>query len=211
QGLGYALNVIDPEAARGLFAESIETFRASGSPMLGGSYVGKGVAELHLRLLDDAVRTLAEGERALRESGEDNLRSVPICLLGLAARLQGDHASAWPRYAEALKSSHRRDFPLGVNLALVCIADLALLEGMAEPATMLAAAAERLSDELGGTAPTESVGIVHPLERARAELTQERYDAAVARGRETPINEIIQIALAVAAGALDRVGETFDS
>ena len=90
------------------------------------------------------------------------------------------------------------------------MADLALLEGQPEPATILAAGAERLSEDLGGTPPIESVGIAHPLERARTELGRERYDA-VAQGRETPIDEIVQLALAVSAGALDRVGETFDS
>ena len=187
QSLGYALSVIDPEEARGLFAESIEALRAVGShALLGGSYVGKGVAELHLRLLEDAVRTFEEAERAFRAAGEDNMRFMPICLLGLTARLQGDHASAWRRYREALNSSHRSVFLLGMSLTLVCIADLALLEGKPEQATILAAAAARLSEELGGTPPFESVGIAHPLQRARTELTQERYDAAVARGRETP-------------------------
>jgi predicted ATPase/class 3 adenylate cyclase len=211
QSLGYALNVIDPKAARGLFAESIEAFRATGSPMLGGSYVGKGVAELHLRLLDDAVRTLEEGERAFREGGEDNLRFIPICLLGVAARLQGDHTGAWRRFAEALNSSHRRDFPLGISVALVFMADLALLEGKPEPAPILAASAGRLGEELGGTPPIESVGIAHPLQRARTELTQERYDAAVAQGRQTPTDEIVQLASELAANALDRVGGTFGS
>ena len=212
QSLGYALSVIDPEEARGLFAESIEALRAVGShALLGGSYVGKGVAELHLRLLEDAVRTFEEAERAFRAAGEDNMRFMPICLLGLTARLQGDHASAWRRYREALNSSHRSVFLLGMSLTLVCIADLALLEGKPEQATILAAAAARLSEELGGTPPFESVGIAHPLQRARTELTQERYDAAVARGRETPIDEIVQLALAVAPDALDRVSGTFDS
>jgi hypothetical protein len=76
---------------------------------------------------------------------------------------------------------------------------------------VLAAASRRLSDELGGTPPIESLGIVHPLERARTELTQERYEVAVARGRETPIDEIVQLALAVAADALDIVDGTFNS
>jgi hypothetical protein len=167
--------------------------------------------ELHLRLLDDAVRTLEEAERAFREAGEDNLRFMPICLLGLTARLQGDHAGAWGRYVEALNSSHRRSFLLGISLTLACMADLALLEGKPEPATILAAAAARLSEELGGTPPFESVGIAHPLQRARAELTQKRYDTAVARGRETPIDEIVQLALAAAAGTLDIADGTFNS
>jgi hypothetical protein len=174
---------------------------------LGGSYVGKGVAELHLRLLDDAVRTFEEAERAFRAAGEDDLRFMPICLLGLTARLQGDHAGAWRRYSEALNSSHRGGFLLGMSLTLVCIADLALLEGK----PILAAAAVRLSEELGGTPPFESVGIAHPLARARAELALERYDAAVAQGREAPIDEIVQLALAVGAGALDIVDGTFNS
>jgi predicted ATPase/class 3 adenylate cyclase len=212
QILGYSLLVIDPQAAHGLFAESIEAFLTLGSPpMLGGSFVGKGVAELHLRLLDDAVKTLVEGERAFREAGEDDFRLIPICMLGLAARLQGDHAGAWRRYVETINSAHRTSFLLGISMALVCMADLALLEGKPEPATTLAAAAARLSEELGGTPPTESVGIVHPLERARAELTQERYDAVVARGRETPLDEIVQLALAVAADPSTGSGEIFKS
>jgi predicted ATPase/class 3 adenylate cyclase len=212
QSLGYSLSVIDPQAARQVFAESIEAFLAAGSrPMLGGSYVGKGVAELHLRLLDEAVNTLAEAESAFREAGEDDFRLIPFCLLGLAARLHGDHVSAWRRYVETISSSHGTNFLLGINMALVCMADLALLEGQPEPATVLAAASRRLSDELGGTPPIESLGIVHPLERARTELTQERYEVAVARGRETPIDEIVQLALAVAADALDIVDGTFNS
>jgi hypothetical protein len=62
-----------------------------------------------------------------------------------------------------------------------------------------------------GTPPTEAAGIVHSLEQARTELTTERYDAAVVRGRETPIEEIVQLALALAAGALDGAGGTFVS
>ena len=82
QSLGYSLSVIDPQAAREVFAESIEAFLAAGSrPMLGGSYVGKGVAELHLRLLDDAVNTLAEAESAFREAGEDDFRLIPFACL----------------------------------------------------------------------------------------------------------------------------------
>jgi hypothetical protein len=179
--------------------------------MLGGSYVGKGVAELHLCLLENAVNTLEDGQSVFREAGEDNLRFMPICLLGLTARLQGDHSGAWRRYGDALDASHNRGFLLGISLTLACMADLALLEGKPEPATILAAAAERLSDELGGTPPIESIGIAHPLQRARAELTQERYDAAVARGRETPIDEIVQLALETAAGAGDIVDGTFNS
>ena len=81
------------------------------------------------------------------------------------------------------------------------MADLALLEGKPEPATILAAAAERLGEELGGTPPIESAGIAHPLQRVRTVLEREQYDAAVAQGRQTPTDEIVQLALALAAGS----------
>ncbi len=117
----------------------------SGSQMLGGSYVGKGVAELHLRLLDDAVRTFKEGSEHSGVAGEDNLRIIPHL-----PAWPRDHVGDWRRYCETINSSHRRVFLLGVSLALVCVADLALLAGKPEPATIMATAAARLSDELGG-------------------------------------------------------------
>jgi len=62
-----------------------------------------------------------------------------------------------------------------------------------------------------GPLQSSPVGIAHPLQRAHVELTEEPYDAAVTQGRESPIDEIVQLALTLAAGALDRVGGTVDS
>jgi tetratricopeptide (TPR) repeat protein len=105
QSLGYALSVIDPEAARGLFAESIEALRAAGSHgLLGGSYVGKGVAELHLRLLDDAVRTFEEAERASGRPARTISHSFPSACL--AWRLGFKGITPAPGDATARRSTH---------------------------------------------------------------------------------------------------------
>ena len=195
--LGYGAIMTDPQAAGELFRESIEAYRQAGSPpTIGGSLVGLGVVQMRLGRFDDAVTSLEEAEQYLREAGDDDFHFVPIGILGLVARLQGDLAVARRRYAEVLGPSHQAGRPLGINMALDLLADLALLEGQAERAAVLAAAAARLDDELGGTPSLELAGIPDPLARARAELGEERYEAAVSRGRSSPIDEIVRLALA---------------
>jgi hypothetical protein len=147
------------------------------------------------------VRSLEEAERHLREAGADDFHFVPVGVLGIIARLRGDLAAARRRYGEVLGLSYRAGRQLGINMALVFLADLALVEGQPERAAVLAAAAVRHAEELGGTPSIELAGIPHPLARARAELESERYDAATARGRSSSIDEIIQYALADAADA----------
>ena len=149
--LGYGAITTDPQAALELFGESIEAYRQAGSPpMISGSLVGLGVVQMRLGRLDDAVRSLEEAERHARETGDDDFHFVPVGLLGLVARLQGDLAGARRRYAEILSRSHQAGGRLGTTMALGLLADLALLEGEPERAAVLAAAAAGLDEELGG-------------------------------------------------------------
>jgi predicted ATPase len=194
--LGYGAIMTDPQAALELFRESIEAYRQAGSPpIMSGSLVGLGVVQMRLGRLDDAVSNLEEAEQHVREAGEDDFHFVPIGMLGMVARLQGDLATARRRYAEILGPSHQAGRQLGINLALVSLADLALLEGQPERAAVLAAAAANLNEELGGTPSIELTGVPDPLAGARAALGQERYEAAVNRGRSSPIDEIVRLAL----------------
>jgi predicted ATPase/class 3 adenylate cyclase len=195
--LGYGAIMTDPQAALELFRESIEAYRQAGSPpMMGGSLGGLGLVQMRLGRLDAAAGTLEEAERHFREAGDEDFYFVPVALLGLVARLQGDLATARRRYAEILGPSHRAGRQLGMNIALEFLADLALLEGQPERAAILAAAAAQQAEELGGTPSIELAGVPDPLARARAKLGNERYEAAVARGRSTPIDDIVRLALA---------------
>ena len=195
--LGYGAIMTDPEAAVELFRESIEAYQQAGSPpMIGGSLVGLGVVQMRLGRLEDAVSSLEEAEQHLREAGDDDFHFVPIGMLGVVARLQGDLAAARRRYFEVLGRSHQAGRQLGINMALGLLADLALLEGQPERAAVLAAAAAGLDEELGGTPSIELAGIPDPLARARAELGSRRYEAAVNRGRSSHIDEIVRLALA---------------
>jgi hypothetical protein len=88
-------------------------------------------------------------------------------------------------------------------MALNLLADLALLDDEPGWAAVLAAAAAGLDEELGGTPSIELAGIPDPLAQARAELGEERYEAAVNRGRSMPIDEIVRLALAATADTPD--------
>jgi predicted ATPase/class 3 adenylate cyclase len=202
--LGYGAITTDPQAALELFGESIEAYRQAGSPsMISGSLVGLGVVQMRLGRLDDAVRSLEEAEQHLREAGDDDFHFAAIGMLGLVARLQGDLASARRNYAEVLSRSHQEGHQLGINMALSLLADLALLVGEPEQAAVLAVAAASLEEELGGTPSIELAGIPDPLTQARAELGDERYGAAVNRGRSMPIDEIVRLAFAGTADTPD--------
>ena len=140
----------------------------------------------------------------LREA-DDDFQFVPIGMLGLVARLRGDLASARRSYAEVLGRSLQEGRQLGMSMAMDLLADLALLEGQPERAAVLAAAAAGLDEELGGTPSVELAGIPDSLAQARDELGNERYEAAVNRGRTSHIDEIVQLALAGTADTRDTV------
>jgi predicted ATPase/class 3 adenylate cyclase len=206
--LGYGAIMTDPQAALELFGESIEAYRQAGSPpMIGGSLVGLGVVQMRLGRLPDAVSSLEEAEQHLREAGADDFHFVPIGMLGLVARLQGDLAGARRSYAEVLGRSHQAGRQLGISMALDLLADLALLEGQPERAAVLAAAAAGVDEELGGSPSIELAGIPDPLTRARAELGNEQYEAAVNRGRTSHIDEIVRLALAGTADTRDTMAK----
>ncbi|HYZ46148.1 MAG TPA: adenylate/guanylate cyclase domain-containing protein [Actinomycetota bacterium] len=198
--LGYASIGPDPEAARELFRESIDTYREIGAPpMIAGSLIGMACAEMRLRHLTEGRKSLEEAERLLRRAGNEEFLTIPMGLLGIADRLNGDLAAARRRYAELLLNSQKTDRQLGITMALQCFADLALVEGRPERATVLSAAEGRLAEQLGGTPSLNLAGIPDVRERARAELGDERYEAALARGRSAGLEEIVQLALSRAA------------
>ncbi|MBA2313775.1 MAG: hypothetical protein H0V87_00170, partial [Chloroflexi bacterium] len=49
-------------------------------------------------------------------------------------------------------------------------------------------------EQLGGTPDFELMGVPNVPDRARAELGDERYEAAAARGRAMPMDDVINLA-----------------
>jgi predicted ATPase/class 3 adenylate cyclase len=194
--LGYANIMGDPATALEMFRKSIDASRRAGvGPMIGGTLVGMACAQMRLGHLDEAEKSLEEAERVFRQAGDDGSLFIPAGLLGLAARLRGDLTEARRQYVEVLLKSQAGGGHIGITMALEFLADLALVQGESEHAAVLGAAEARLTEELGGTPSLELAGIPNVLERARAELGDEMYEAATTRGRSAPLEEIVQLAL----------------
>ncbi len=118
---------------------------------------------------------------------------IPRGRHGLGHR--ADLTAARRRYVDVLIRSHRVGADVVTSLPLAALADLALLERDAERAAILIGAQARLAERLGGTPTFELVGIPDVGDRARAELEPARYEAAVARGRSMPLDEVVRLAL----------------
>jgi ATP/maltotriose-dependent transcriptional regulator MalT len=145
--------------------------------------------------LAEAEGLLDEGIALYQTASDENMFLIGVGLRGVCARLRGDLDAARKRYVDVLVRSERNGSHMGLTMGLITLADLALLEGDPERAAVLLAAEEQLAERLGGTPPLELMGIPDIGERARAALGSERYQAASARGRAAPPEEIVRLAL----------------
>jgi predicted ATPase/class 3 adenylate cyclase len=200
--LGYAAVIPDPAAALKLFRDSIEAYRrAGGPPDMGQALIGLALPEMQLGNLEGATRHLDEATVLFERAGQDGMALISLGLLGVCSRLEGDLAAARQRYVDVLVRSNSAGAYATLTLPLAALADLALLEGDAERAAVLGAAEAQLGERLGGTPSFQLMGIPDVLERARAELSDHRYQAALALGRSAHLDEIVTLALSGATDA----------
>jgi predicted ATPase/class 3 adenylate cyclase len=194
--IGWSTILPDPAGAIELFRESIEAYRRSvGLTDIGEALFGMALAEMRMGNLSKAERLLDEGIALYQKASDENMFLIGVGLRGVCARLGGDLDAARQRYVDVLVRSERNGSHMGLTMGLITLADLALLEGDLERAAVLKAAEEQLSEQLGGTPPFELMGIQDVAARARAELGTELYEAASARGRAAPLEEIVRLAL----------------
>jgi predicted ATPase/class 3 adenylate cyclase len=194
--IGWSTILPDPAGAIKLFRESIEAYRRAGRfPEAGEALFGMALAEVRLGNLAEAEGLLDEGIALYQTASDENMFLIGVGLRGVCARLRGDLDAARKRYVDVLVRSERNGSHMGLTMGLITLADLALLEGDPERAAVLKAAEEQLAERLGGTPPLELMGIPDVGERARTELGSERYEAASARGRAAPPEEIVRLAL----------------
>jgi hypothetical protein len=204
--MGFGTLPTDPVAAGSHFEASITAIdEAAGSEtswrtspwVIASLRVGMGLVAMQRHDRDGAVPWFEEAERLSRGRAPQFL-FVPIGLLGLVASLRGDLAEARRRAAEVLEAGRASGGHLAIAMGLDLFADLALRLGRPDNAAVLAAARAKLSDEAGGTPSSALSGVPDSLDAAREALhDDERFDAAVARGRSMPPDEAIEMALSL--------------
>jgi hypothetical protein len=193
--LGYASIVRDPVSARRLFNESIETWDAIGRPpATGQSLIGLAMPEMQSREVDEAARHLEEAGALFGRAGDEGMALIADGLRGVCDRLRGDLRAARRRYLDVLQRAETVNAHLALMLPIEALADLAELEGDAERAAVLTAGQAQVAERLGGTPGLQLMGIESVMDRARAALSEERLESAVARGRAMSVPELVAYA-----------------
>ena len=134
--------------------------------------------------VDDA-RVEVERNQASRSPGRTRQADVRVTALdGLVTRAEGDPSRSEQRAHEALAIQHDRGWRPDVVHSLEALAGLAVVNESYAEAARLAAAAQRLRDEMGYVLrwPYEQRVLDDDLAAARAALGDDAFDAAWAEG-----------------------------
>jgi predicted ATPase/class 3 adenylate cyclase len=142
-----------------------------------------------------AVRTLPEVYDIARAAGRVHDAADWLSARAMVHRMIGDIGTALP----AARKSIRAWFEFGnlgrLPLALKVAAALELQSGRPRRAVRLEAAAERLSEEVGGDLYQVFGQLGDPIEEARALLSSEEHARAVEAGRTVDLAENVAYAL----------------
>jgi predicted ATPase/DNA-binding CsgD family transcriptional regulator len=189
QGVARTLNQLglvvffvgDDEAFRSIAEQTLTAFRAL------GDVEGIGLSYLHLGLVTlsegdpvGATPMLEESLAICRELGDRRAIAKAVQFLGDAASGRDDHAAARNFYEESLSLSVELGDLWLSTLSLEGLARVALATGQPDAAARLLGAADAVREATG--VPRSAAyfrRLYEPsLERARAELGEQRFDAA---------------------------------
>jgi predicted ATPase/DNA-binding SARP family transcriptional activator len=191
------------ELALGRYEEARALFRELGLD----SRVGKVTA--NMGAVANIRRDFARGSELLREALELQRAAADhdgaaISLHNLArAELQlGRRREAARLLAEGLEAARELGYRELIAYSLEGIAEVGAAGSDPEPAARLAGAGSALLDELGvALGPDDAASHEAALAALRRSLGQEGLDAALERGAALPVDEAVELALAVARSA----------
>jgi predicted ATPase/DNA-binding CsgD family transcriptional regulator len=205
KGIGQALTSLgsgaqwqgDLESAHKRFVDGLAMSRQGGDTreiaislmFLGQSFLRRGDH-------DNARINLAESLPLTERLGDLRLKSYPLGWLGVSAIEAGDFDTARSHLEEALRIGKTLDFPLGIGLALINLAQLASAQSLSTRALRLAGAAEALYEPVSSARfSLEKPRLERRLERSRHELGPERSAVCWAEGRAMSQERAIEYAL----------------
>jgi predicted ATPase/DNA-binding SARP family transcriptional activator len=163
--------------------------------------IGLGLATSQMMRLfaGDLDGSRSYGEQCLagtRALGERWYESQILRTLALTSMLQGRHQQAEEELRECLEVAVELGDMVGVALDLDRLGQAAVALGQPERAVVLAAAADRLRESVGGGLTVESGrwATEHPRDAARRLLTDSEIDRAWAQGRTMSLADALAYA-----------------
>ncbi len=205
----FACNPTDPAlgsdaAALASFEVALAAYRADEEPVRRVQTLNR-IAEIVLRCpLPDLERVRGQYEEALTLSrAVGHTTGAAEALRGLAdvARRDGDLATAAARYREGMVLYAATAHPWGIAMVFEDLAMLASDVGAAEQAASLFGTASYLRDELALPVPEAERPVYDAaVDRVRAALGAERFDAVWADARSRDTNEAVAAAEAWVTG-----------
>ena len=196
--LAFATIELDPTAALTLNDQSLATLREVGDIRgEGQALLSRATAELALGRLPETRAVLEHSRVLLQQTNDQYFDLFATMFLGRVKLLMGDGAGGMSDYRAVLDTSHRLDLRIGIAAGLALLGEVAIWDSDFARAVRLGAAAQRLTEELGGGIPPLAGGALDPLEVARDRLTQAAFDREMDAGRAMDLDSAIAEGLAL--------------
>ena len=163
----------------------------------------------------DYLRAVARCEEAaaLCDASGARLDAIDsLRYLGLVACADGDDARAAARFAEVLSRLRERASPAAIAVGLADVATFAVARRRWHEAAVLFGAALRLLEieDASFSLPARDA-YQAAMATAKAELGEAGYDAASSEGRAAPLDQALELAVAVLASAAAATDVPHDS
>jgi tetratricopeptide (TPR) repeat protein len=176
------------DAAEERLAEAVSLFRQWDDPW--GLAIALNSRAQNLERMGQLLRArdlYADSLEIKRELEDRRGTAITLVALGRLVPRVGEPEAARPLLMESLALNRELGDAWGCAVALGSLAERLLVEGQAEPALELTAAARQALELLGGGGGAEAAQLDAQLQTARARVPTDRADARERRGRETPI------------------------
>jgi predicted ATPase len=204
---------------QGQYAQAIDVLEQSlaiwrGAGIKWSSFGGSGRALLWLGRAEQLLGNYARAEAVLldslaayRDAGDRNGAGWALTFLGDNALFTGDPALAGSHFREGLRLYADSEDPPGISVTLAGLSLALDRQGQIALAACLAGAAANIGSprslrwQLGGA---ENLIYDRAMETARARLTDERYAAEWARGRQLATPQAVALALGTPESSTSR-------
>ena len=189
----------DYNRARTLQEESLAIRRSLGDKSgIAVALNNLGFVALDLNALPEAQVWLEEAVTIQRAIGDKQLLAYALNNLGNVHRAQGEYSLSTPLYIETLRINHELGDQWGLAYLLEDMGSLASLRNQAELALWLVGAASAIRDKIGAAlTETEKSKLEDLLTPARQALGETTSEAVLTSGRNTPLEQVIEKALAI--------------